>query len=114
MDFPVTADAINKRRRTKHIGDAKLADGIDNIARVDKTGPREVHVGNNSRHAQRGTKEAEERKGSQIHFARLNMVGGAKRLDLSEKVLVCVNNAFGGSGAARSKKDLGDTRRGRH
>mgnify|MGYP007051385699 CR=1 FL=1 len=103
----VGRDAFPECRGAEGAGDFLVADGVHDVGRVDAGRVRRVHVGHNDGHAHEDAEESEERKGRQVDFAGLDVVGGLDHADLGVEHAVLVDDALGRTGAAAGKEDSG-------
>ena len=88
MRFAVPAHAVPDGRRAERLRDVPIADGLDDLGRIDLGGPRRVHVGDDGRHAHRAVEQPEQREARQIDFARLDAVEVADLIHLGVEIAV--------------------------
>ena len=104
----VSADGVEERWRAEETRGAELLGGFDNPSRVDMAGARWIHVGNQSRHAERWIEECKGRKRRQIGLAGFNVSESPDGFDLRCEISVLVDHAFRRTGASAREEDGGD------
>src|SRR5690349_11420504 len=100
----MTPDPVDEGWGAEHIRDPELLDRAHDIHRVHLRRARRIHLGNNRRHAERGTEQCEQWKGRQIHLARLDVIELADLGYLRAKNLMRVDGSLWCPGAAAGEK----------
>ncbi len=100
-------DAPEERGRAEHARHAALADRVNDVVPIHEAGPREVHLRDHGRHAERRVEQGEERERREVDLVGREAVGRAERPHLGVEVPVSVDRALGDARAPGREEDRG-------